>query len=91
MLDTLLVRCSRSRDNKLNIQMKFYIKAHPSIILYSLNEDKIAKFVIQPQYKEFLKVTLFKEKVTMFKEFQYVTVARSLSDRFSYSPAIIDC
>ena len=30
-------------------------------------------------------------KVTIFKEFQCVTVARSLSDRFSYSPAIIDC
>ena len=29
-------------------------------------------------------------KVTIFNEFQCVTVARSLSDRFSYSPAIID-
>ena len=32
-------------------QEKFYIKAHPSIILYLLNEYKIAEFVIQPQYK----------------------------------------
>ena len=30
---------------------KFQIKAHPSIILYLLNEHKIAEFVIQPQYK----------------------------------------
>ena len=30
---------------------KFQIKAHPSIILYLLNEEKIAAFVIQPQYK----------------------------------------
>ena len=29
----------------------FQIKAHPSIILYLLNEYKIAEFVIQPQYK----------------------------------------
>ena len=53
LLDTLLVRCSHSRDNKLNIRSweKFQIKAHPSIILYLLNKEKIAEFVIQPQYK----------------------------------------
>ena len=30
-------------------------------------------------------------KVTIFNEFQCMTVARSLSDRFSHSPTIIDC
>ena len=51
LLDTLLFRCSRSRDNKLNIWREIHIKVHPSIILYLLIEDKIAEFVIQPQYK----------------------------------------
>ena len=84
LLDTLLVRCSRSRDNKLNIQREILYQSAPKY--YSL-------FIDWGQNSRVCHTISIQNplKVTIFKEFQCVTVARSLSDRFSYSPAIIDC
>ena len=61
------------------LEEKFHINANQCIILYLLNEDEMAEFAIQPQCK--------------IPEFQRISmrVARSLSDWFSNSPAIIDC
>ena len=83
-LDTLLVRCSRSRDNQLNIRRKILYQSAPKY--YSL-------FIKWVQNSRVCRTASIQNpwKVTIFKEFQCVTVARSLSDRFSYSPAIIDC
>ena len=84
LLDTLLVRCSRSRDNKLNIRKKILYQSAPKY--YSL-------FIEWVQNSRVCHTASIQNplKVTIFNEFQCVTVARSLSDRFSYSPAIIDC
>ena len=84
LLDTLLVRCSRSRDNKLNIRREILYQSAPKY--YSL-------FIEWVQNSRVCHTASIQNplKVTIFKEFQCVTVARSLSDRFSHSPAIIDC
>ena len=84
LLDTLLVRCSRSWDNKLNIWRDIPYQSAPKY--YSL-------FIDWGQNSRVCHTISIQNplKVTIFKEFQCVTVARSLSDRFSYSPAIIDC
>ena len=84
LLDTLLVRCSRSRDSELNIQREILYQSTPKY--YSL-------FIEWVQNSRVCHTASIQNplKVTIFKEFQCVTVARSLSDRFSYSPAIIDC
>ena len=84
LLDTLLVRCSRSRDNELNIQRE---------ILYQSTPKYHSLFIEWVQNSRVCHTASIQNplKVTIFNEFQCVTVARSLSDRFSYSPAIIDC
>ena len=81
--DTLLVRCSRSRDDKLNI---------PREILYQSTAKYYSLFIEWVQNSRVFHTASIQNplKVTIFNEFQCVTVARSLSDRFSYSPAIID-
>ena len=81
--DTLLVRCSRSRDDKLNI---------PREILYQSTAKYYSLFIEWVQNSRVCHTASIQNplKVTIFNEFQCVTVARSLSDRFSYSPAIID-
>ena len=84
LLDTLLFRCSRLRDNKLNIRREISyqgaLKYDSLFIEWGKNSPVCRTASIQNPLK-----------VTIFKEFQCVTVARSLSDRFSHSPAIIDC
>ena len=84
LLDTLLVRCSRSRDNKLNIQREILYQSAPKY--YSL-------FIEWVQNSRVCHTASIQNplKVTIFNEFQCMTVARSLSDRFSHSPTIIDC
>ena len=84
LLDTLLVRCSRSRDSELNIQRE---------ILYQSTPKYHSLFIEWVQNSRVCHTASIQNplKVTIFNEFQCVTVARSLSDRFSYSPAIIDC
>ena len=83
LLDTLLVRCSRSRDDKLSI---------PREILYQSTPKYHSLFIEWVQNSRVCHTASIQNplKVTIFNEFQCVTVARSLSDRFSYSPAIID-
>ena len=83
LLDTLLVRCSRSRDDKLNITRE---------ILYQSTPKYHSLFIEWVQNSRVCHTASIQNplKVTIFNEFQCVTVARSLSDRFSYSPAIID-
>ena len=51
LLDTLLVRCSRSRDSELNIQREILYQSTPKYHSLFIEEYKIAEFVIQPQYK----------------------------------------
>ena len=80
LLDILLVRCSHSRDNKLNIPNQSAPKYYSLFIEWVQNSRVCHTASIQNPLK-----------VTILKEFQCVTVARSLSDRFSYSPSIIDC
>ena len=82
-LDILLVRCSHWRDNKLNIRREIPNQSAPKY--YSL-------FIEWVQNSRVCHTASIQNplKVTIFNEFQCVTVARSLSDRFSYSPAIID-
>ena len=84
LLDILLVRCSHWRDNKLNIRREIPNQSAPKY--YSL-------FIEWVQNSRVCRTASIQNpwKVTIFKEFQCVTVARSHSDRFSYSPAIIDC
>ena len=84
LLDTLLVRCSPHEITSWIFKDKFHIKAHPSI--YSL-------FIEWVQNSRVCHTASIQNplKVTTFNEFQCVTVVRSLNDRFSYSPAIIDC
>ena len=79
LLDILLVRCSLSRDNKLNIRREIPYQSAPKY-------DSL--FIEWVCHTASIQNPL---KVTIFKEFQCVTVAQSLSDRFSHSPAIIDC
>ena len=84
LLDTLLVRCSRSRDNKLNIWREIPYQSTPkyhSVFIEWVQNSRVC-------HTDSVQNPL---KVTIFNEFQCVTVARSLSDRFSYSPAIISC
>ena len=84
LLDTLLVRCSRSRDNKLNIRREIPYQSAPKYYSLFIEWGKNSRVCHTASIQNPLKVTIF-------KEFQCVTVARSLSDRFSYGPAIIDC
>ena len=51
LLDTLLVRCSHSRDSELNARREIPYQRAPCIILDLLNRDKMAEIVIQPQCK----------------------------------------
>ena len=51
LLDTLLVRCSRSRDNKLNIRREIPYQSAPKYYTLFIEWGKIAEFVILPQYK----------------------------------------
>ena len=76
LLDTLLIRCSRSRDNKLNIWREIPYQSAPKY--YSL-------FIEWVQNSRVCHTASIQNplKVTIFNEFQCVTVARSLSDRFS--------
>ena len=86
LLDTFLVRCSRSRDNKLNIRREIPYQGAPKYdsLFNEWGKSSPVCFFVTASIQNPLKVTIF-------KEFQCVTVARSLSDRFSHSPAIIDC
>ena len=84
LLDTLLVRCSRSRDNKLNIQREILYQSAPKYYCLFIEWVQNSRVCHTASIQNPLKVTIF-------NEFQCVTVARSLSDRFSYSPTIIDC
>ena len=84
LLDTLLVCCSRSRDNKLNIWREIPYQSAPKYYSLFIDWGQNSRVCHTASIQNPLKVTIF-------KEFQCVTVARSLSDRFSYSPAIIDC
>ena len=83
LLDNLLVPCSRSRVDKLNV---------PREILYQSTPKYHSLFIEWVQNSRVCHTASIQNplKVTIFNEFQCVTVARSLSDRFSYSPAIID-
>ena len=51
LLDTLLVRCSHSRDSELNTRREIPYQRAPCIILDLLNGDKMAEIVVQPQCK----------------------------------------
>ena len=84
LLDTLLVRCSRLWDSELNIRRE---------ILYQSTPKYHSLFIEWVQNSRVCHTASIQNplKVTIFNEFQCVTVARSLSDRFSYSPTIIDC
>ena len=62
------------------LEEKFHINANQCIILYLLNETKWLSLSYS-----------LNAKSLNFNEFQCVSVARSLSDWFSSSPAIIDC
>ena len=84
LLDTLLFRCSLSRDNKLNIRREIPYQSAPKYDSLFIEWGKNSRVCHTASIQDPLKVTIF-------KEFQCVTVARSLSDRFSHSPAIIDC
>ena len=84
LLDTLLLRCSRSRDNKLNIQREILYQSAPKYYCLFIEWVQNSRVCHTASIQNPLKVTIF-------NEFQCVTVARSLSDRFSYSPTIIDC
>ena len=82
LLDTLFVRCFHTWDSVLNTRREIPYQHAP--MYYSLcgRVKKMAEFVLKPQCK-------IPEKLPYSTNFN--SVARSLSDRFSFSPAIIDC
>ena len=76
LLDTLLVRCSRSWDNKLNIRTEILYQSAPKYHFLFIEWGQNSRVCHTASIQNPLKVTIF-------NEFQCVTVARSLSDRFS--------
>ena len=76
LLDTLLFRCSRSRDNKLNIWREIPYQSAPKYYCLFIEWVQNSRVCHTASIQNPLKVTIF-------NEFQCVTVARSLSDRFS--------
>ena len=76
LLDTLLVRCSRSWDNKLNIWREIPYQSAPKYYSLFIDWGQNSRVCHTASIQNPLKVTIF-------NEFQCVTVARSLSDRFS--------
>ena len=76
LLDTLLVRCSRSRDNKLNIRRGILCQSAPKYHFLFIEWVQNSWVCHTASIQNPLKVIIF-------NEFQCVTVARSLSDRFS--------
>ena len=76
LLDTLLVRCSRSWDNKLNIWREIPYQSAPKYYSLFIDWGQNSRVCHAASIQNLLKVTIF-------NEFQCVTVARSLSDRFS--------
>ena len=76
LLDTLLVRCSRSRDNKLNIWREIPYQSAPKYYSLFIDWGQSSRVCHTASMQNPLKVTIL-------NEFQWVTVTRSLSDRFS--------